>query len=281
MNLKTILASNARALDKEEINILTGQRRQIQKISSNLTPVFDEFIKVNKGGKKIRGFLVKLGYELASNHLRGVRQVKAQSHLGGEISQVAAAYEILHTSILAHDDVIDKSPTRRGIPSLYKSVGVEQAITLADYGFFLAMKIISESKFKQNLKIKALNLFSQTMVETAIGQMLDIQHVDPFTIMKLKTAKYTIAGPLQLGATFGGADERLLGYLGLFGENLGIAFQIRDDILDGEVESVEKAKVQALEYTDKARVLIPKLTGDAKMRKLLQDLVDYLVERRN
>lgn len=267
MNLQTILASFARELEKEEINILTSQRRQIQKISSDLMPAFDQFIKANKGGKKIRGFLIRLGFELAGGK-------------GKDILKIAASYEILHSSILAHDDIIDKSPQRRGQPSLYKSAGVEQAITLADYGFFLAMKIISESKFKQNLKIKALNLFSQTMIETAIGQMLDIQKGDPFTIMKLKTAKYTIAGPLQLGAILAGADQKLIRELGEFGENLGIAFQIQDDILDEEVQSVDKARTKALEYANKARRIIPKLTNDKKMKRLLNEMVDYMVERK-
>lgn len=268
MNLKTILASNAGALDKEEINILTGQRKKIQNISSDLASVFDEFIKANQGGKKIRGFLIRLGFELAGGK-------------GREILEIAAAYEILHTSILAHDDIIDKSPRRRGQPSLYKSAGIEQAITLADYGFFLSMKIISESKFAQILKIKALNLFSKTMVDTAIGQMLDIARGDPEIVAKFKTARYTIAGPLKLGAVLGGADGRLLGLLGLFGENLGITFQIRDDILDGEVQSVEQAKVEVLKYADKARIIIPKLTSDKKMKRLLNEMVDYMVERKS
>lgn len=267
MKLKTILNSYARALNKEEINILNDQRKKIQKISSNLIPLFDQFIKANKGGKKLRGFLIKLAFELAGGK-------------GQEILKIAACYEILHTSILAHDDIIDKSPTRRGKPSLYKSIGVEQAITLADYGFFLAMKIISESKFAEKLKIQALKMFSKTMIDTAIGQMLDIAHGDPQTVALLKTARYTIAGPLILGAILAGAGEKLIRELGEFGEELGIAFQIRDDILDGEVKSVDEAKTKALEYTDKARALIPKLTDDAKMRKLLQDLADYLVERR-
>lgn len=270
MNLKTILNSNARMLNKEEINILNDQRKKIQNISPDLASLFDEFIKANKGGKKIRGFLVRLGYELA-----GGRDKES-------ILTPAAAYEIFHTSILAHDDIIDQSPTRRGRPSLYKSVGVEQAITLADAGFFLAMKIISESKFEEKLKNEALKMFSKTMIDTAIGQMLDIAHGDPQTVALLKTARYTIAGPLILGAILAGLGPTSprLRRVWEFGENLGIAFQIRDDILDGEVESVDQAETKALEYTDKARMLIPELTDDAKMRKLLQDLADYLVERR-
>ena len=241
--------------------------------SPTLLPLIDKFIESCKGGKRVRGKLVVLGYQLA-DHLPGVR-----AHLEGEITKVAAAYEIMHSAILAHDDIIDQSPTRRGQPSLYKSVGVSQAITLADLGFFLSLKIIAQSHFEEKLKNQALMMFVQTMVETCLGQMLDIQKGDPLTIMKLKTARYTVSGPLQLGAILAGAKERLLELLGRFGENLGVAFQIKDDMLDGEVKSLDEAKVKALEYMDKARKIIPKLTKDPKMIKLLEELVDYMVER--
>lgn len=267
-----MLALNAAALEREETSFLAGEKKHIQKISPNLLPLFEYFIAANTGGKKIRGFLIKLGFELAGGKDR-------------EILQVAAAYEILHTSILAHDDIIDKSPKRRGILSLYKSVGIDQAITLADYGFFLAMKIIAESKFDEKLKNQALRMFSQTIVDTALGQMLDVAHGDSEKIALLKTARYTISGPLKLGATLGGASGELIRELGKFGESLGIAFQIQDDILDGEAAGSGQDK--AIAYAEKAKKMIPKITGNARMNKfspsemskLLEQICNYMVER--
>lgn len=278
-----MLALNATALEKEETSFLAGEKKHIQKISPNLLTLFEYFIAANKGGKKIRGFLVRLGYGIGSGKwsLDFARDREVGSGKAREVTQVAAAYEILHTSILAHDDIIDKSPTRRGQPALYKSVGVDQTITLADLGFFLSMKIISESKFDEKLKNQALRMFSQTMVDTAIGQMMDVAHGDSEKIALLKTARYTIAGPLKLGAILGGAEAELIRELGEFGESLGIAFQIQDDILDGEVKSAKEAKKNALKYADKARNLIPKLTDDTEMRKLLEEMVGYMVERSN
>lgn len=268
MNFQVILESIAKDVEKEQMNILIAERKNIQKISSKLVPLFDHFMNSNTGGKKIRGFLIKLGFELNGGRNK-------------EIIKVAAAYEILHNSILIHDDIIDKSPKRRGQPSLYKKVGIEQAITLSDLGFFLSMKVISESKFKENLKIKALNLFSKTMVETTIGQMMDVSKGDIFTIMKLKTAKYTVSAPFKLGAILNGADEQFLNQLGLFGENLGIAFQIKDDILDGDINDVEKAEHEILQYANKAKKLIQNLSKQKKMRKLLHEMVNYMIERKN
>lgn len=249
-------------MEKEIDKLLQDLRSQVKKISLQLLPLVDKFIESCGGGKRLRGKLVLLGYKLAAG-----KQNR-------EVLKIAAAYEIMHAAILAHDDIIDQSLTRRDKPSLYKAVGTEQAITLADLGFFLAIKIIAESKFPEKAKNEALKLFSQTMMDTAIGQMLDIQKSDPVLVRKLKTAKYTVAGPLQLGAVLAGGKLDLLDQ---FGTNLGIAFQIKDDILDKE--AIDGDLENALKYIDKARKMIPKLTKDAKMRKVLNELADYMVKR--
>lgn len=264
MDFRKYLARTAEKLDREIQKILNEWLKDVEKTDKSLVPLAKAFIKSCDNGKRIRGGLVKLGYQLA-----GGKSI--------EIIKVGAAYEILHTAILVHDDIIDKSPKRRGQPSLYKSIGVSQAITLADLGFFLAIKIISESNFPFQEKIKALNLFSKTMVDTALGQMLDIQKGNALTIMRLKTARYSIAGPLQIGAILAGAKLDQLDKLDQFGENLGIAYQIRDDILDGE--ALDYKGTDALKYVSRAKKLIPKITNDPKTSKLLKDMAEFLVER--
>lgn len=265
MDFKKYLDQSRRQLDRPVQKILNEWLKEVQKIDSKLVPLANAFIQANFGGKGTRGTLVKLGYQLTS------------SKFNKEILKIGAAYEIFHTAILAHDDIIDQSPTRRNQPSLYKKVGKAQAITLADLAFFLTIKIISESRFEDKIKNQALNLFSKTMIDTTIGQMLDIAHGDPVTTAKLKTARYTISGPLTLGAILAGADQKLLGLLGKFGQNLGIAFQIRDDILDKE--AVESKRLEALKYVRLAKNYIPKITSDKKMSTLLEQLAEYMVER--
>ena len=289
MSLENRLKVNAEQLDQKIEIILEKWLLEAKTINVSLIPLVTEFIKANKGGKKVRGFLVRLGYELAQKtHLPGV---KAHLEGGAEIIKVAAAYEIFHTAILAHDDIMDQDTQRRGQPSLYQALrpkdgqvdgdhyGISQAISLADAGFFIAVKIITEAKFEAKLTNQALSLFSQTMIETSLGQMLDLKKTDPFTVMRLKTAKYTVCAPLQLGALLGGASKDLIKKLAEFGEHLGIAFQIKDDILDGEVGSVEESEKKALEYVSKAKKILPKLTDNKNMRKLLEELVKYMVER--
>jgi geranylgeranyl diphosphate synthase type I len=176
---------------------------------------------------------VKLGYRIAGGNE------------DGEIEKIASAFEMLHASLLIHDDVIDKGLTRRGKPTVYKALGenhyaVSQAICLGDMGFFTATQTIAESGFGSELKARVLSLFSDIMIDTIRGEMLDVKlslpgqeklEEDVLTIHKLKTAYYTVVGPLTIGAMLGGADESQLRLLRRFGENIGMAFQIQDDIL--------------------------------------------------
>lgn len=287
MDFKKYLEVNAHQVDQILEQILSEFLSEVKKDKPKLLPFALGLINSCKGGKRIRGVLVKLGYEL-------VRPVDV------EILRISAAIEILHAALLIHDDVIDQSPTRRGQPTLYKALshpkdvrvagdhyGISQAISIGDIGLYLPIKIISGSNFDNDLKIKVLSLLSKTVIDTGWGQILDVEKPgwkdrspDEANFINLfKTAKYTIAGPLQLGAILAGAEEELLGRLGLFGENLGIAFQIQDDILDGEVESADDAQAKALEYVSKAKQMIPEITSNDKMRKLLEEMAEYMVVR--
>lgn len=233
MEFKIYLKDKAEQTEIALSDIFKQWRAEAEKLNSNLLPLIDVSIKACAGGKRLRAALVILGYELA----------------GGldnqEIAKPAAAFEIFQTAILAHDDIIDKSPLRRGKPTMFMELGgdhygISQSICLADIGFFQSMQLISGSDFPVDLKNKALQSFSKTMIETALGEVLDIElprkneeksEEDVITIAHLKTARYTITGPMQLGAILAGAKEPLLDNLKNFGDNLGIAYQIQDDIL--------------------------------------------------
>lgn len=225
MNFLNFLKTCASQVDSELSNYFKKWRIEASNVSNNLLPLIDEAIKACEGGKRLRGALVVFGYEFA-----GGKNLT-------EILKPAAAFEIFQTAILAHDDVIDKSPLRRNKPTIYYALGanhygLSQTICLGDIGFFQAYQIISESNFSAEIKNKALNSFSKTMLETALGQMLDVEgKEDPLIITRFKTARYTLVGPLQLGAILAGADQKLLDLLKDFGDNLGVAFQIQDDIL--------------------------------------------------
>jgi geranylgeranyl diphosphate synthase type I len=239
-----------------------------------LADLYETFREAGKGGKCIRGSLVKLGYELALG-----------SQAGEEILPICASVEILQTAILGHDDIIDKSPLRRGRDSMWRALerlvetraaekrdiqgrkaqnheaddensnerhyGISQTICLGDVGISLANSLIIESSFEPDKKIKAMKKFIEVQLNTVDGEMLDVlmsygkdygDEEGIFKIARLKTAWYTIAGPLQLGAVLGGASPELLDAMRRYGVFLGTAFQLRDDILGIDADEAEIGK---------------------------------------
>jgi geranylgeranyl diphosphate synthase type I len=233
---------------------------------NRLAELYETFREAGKGGKCIRGSLVKLGYEIALGH-----------SAGEEILPACAAFEILQTAILGHDDVIDKSPLRRGRDSIWRAVmrgmenkrreaddrcagaqifdaqhyGISQAICLGDVGISLANRLIIESAFDADRKIEAMKEFLDVQLNTVDGEMLDVlmsyekdydDEESIWKIARLKTAWYTIAGPLRLGAALGGASPELMDAMRRYGIFLGTAFQIRDDILGINAAEAEIGK---------------------------------------
>lgn len=291
MDFDKFSKNTIKLIDQEIKKILKNWRKEVGGINKDLLPLVDEFIKGCAGGKRIRGLLVVLGYRIAGSKSDSSPAKPDQNDRTGvksDIYKIAAAYEIMHTAILVHDDVMDQSKLRRGEPSLYSALGggrsgESQAICLGDVGFFLATKIIGETDFPDKNKIEALNFFSQIMIDTGVGQILDVLQIDPLTTTELKTARYTISGPLILGAILAGSNQSLIRWLKVFGENLGIAYQIQDDILDSEVKiwgGMDLAREKTKEYNAKALKALPFLTEDQKLRVLLEQLINCLVERK-
>jgi geranylgeranyl diphosphate synthase, type I len=246
MSFATYLAQAAEEVDQALDTSLSQWESIISERYPLLSPFIRAFIEQCRGGKRVRGALVKLGYGLSGGNENT------------EIIKVAVAFEIFQTAILSHDDIIDRSELRRGKPSLYQALGgdhygISQAISLSDLGFFLATEMISKTDFPYENKNKALTLFTHVMQQTALGEIMDVYlptqksytEADILTVMKLKTSPYTIIGPLSVGALLGGGSDELLTTITEFGENLGIAYQIHDDILGifGEEETLGKSVV--------------------------------------
>ena len=232
------------------------------------------FSQSAQGGKNIRGTLVQLGY-LLGNFVEDKELVK-----------ISAACEILHVSLLIHDDIIDRSELRRGKPTIHKALGrghygISQAICLGDMGLFLATKLISESKISNVLKTKVIAFFSQMVMDTIAGEMLDIKislsgyhkkMSDIMLMQQLKTASYTIVGPLIIGAMVGRANKKQLRATKKFGEYIGMAFQIQDDILGvfGDERIVGKSVRSDIEENKSTLLIMHALTkATPKQRKIL------------
>lgn len=276
MDFGKFLSNQARIVDKRLEEVLKKVSKKMGGACPELEKLFNEFINSTRNGKRIRGALVLLGYQIG-----GGKAI-------GKVLDAAVAFEVFQTAILAQDDIVDKSLTRRSKDSLYAALGgdhraISQTIYLSDIGFFIAIRLLSGLRIENEKKLNAIRLFLKTLEQTVIGQMLDTEipflqgdflERDVIKIGLLKTAPYTISGPLLLGATLAGAEPKLLKQLQVFGDNLGMAFQIQDDILGifGEEKIIGKSVDSDIKER-KATILIAiaQKKGSKEQKKVLEE----------
>jgi geranylgeranyl diphosphate synthase type I len=169
--------------------------------------------------------------------------------------KACASLELLHASALVHDDVMDASDVRRGRPATHRAFealhrergwtasptqyGAAAAILLGDLLLSWSDELLRTSGLPAPRVLDALGYFDLTRTEVVTGQFLDVSaqargaaDVDvAMTVLRYKSAKYSIERPLHIGAALAGAERRTLDELGRFGLPLGEAFQLRDDLL--------------------------------------------------
>jgi geranylgeranyl diphosphate synthase type I len=226
----------------EQTGLLAG-------ISPQLGPVSDalrDFLL--DGGKRLRPAFCYWGWRGAGG--------------GSEdpgIARAAAALELLQASALVHDDLMDRSDTRRGLPSVHRrfeamhrdrgwrgdreQYGASAAVLLGDLLLIWCDELFQRSGLPDGAVRAAKPAFDLMRTEVMLGQYLDV--LEPVagdsadrdaleraqTVLHYKSAKYTIERPLQVGALLAGADDALVDAYGAFGLPLGEAFQLRDDLL--------------------------------------------------
>lgn len=183
------------------------------------------------GGKRIRPRLCLSTYSLYNDSF------------SDEILYPAAALEVFHSFTLIHDDIMDKAPVRRGVPTVYKKWDENTAILSGDVMSIESYKLIAKAPAK--VLPEALEFFSKTAEEVCEGQQYDMDFEnmesvpmeDYLKMIGLKTA-VLIACSAKMGALVGGAPAGHCDLLYKFGYSLGLAFQIADDWLDtyGNVE---------------------------------------------
>ena len=176
------------------------------------------------GGKRIRPALTLMACNLFSDNV----QQAVNSAIG---------LEIFHNFTLLHDDIMDRANVRRGQPTVHKKWDDNTAILSGDVMQIAAYQFIAKTPI-ENLK-RSLDLFSQTAAEICEGQQYDVEYeshnkveADEYLEMiRLKTA-VLLGAALQIGAWIGGAENEDAQQLYDFGINIGLAFQLKDDLLD-------------------------------------------------
>lgn len=179
---------------------------------------------MNLGGKRLRPALLLMGCDA----------------FGGDIYQAinpAIAIEVFHNFTLMHDDIMDKAPLRRGKTTVHEkwnsSVGILSGDAMLVEGYKLMMQV------KENILRPVLEIFNDTAIAVCEGQQIDMNFeqqtavkIDAYiNMIRLKTA-VVLGGALKIGALIAGAKQQDADLIYAFGEYLGIAFQLQDDILD-------------------------------------------------
>ncbi len=219
------------------------------------------------GGKRIRPYLL----------------MTANQMFGGDDAHVrnaAIGIEVFHNFTLLHDDLMDKSPLRRGKPTVYCKWDENTAILSGDTMFALAWHYFLKQPTPRLQQI--LSCFNQTAIEVCEGQQYDMnfEHsshvtIDEYMMMiRLKTA-VLLAGALKIGALYAGAPEADIDHLYQFGIHLGLAFQLQDDLLDsyGDVAELGKQTGQDIRDNKKTYLILKALqTAPDNLRSELVDL---------
>jgi len=233
--------------------------------------------------------------------------VLAAEAVGGDPKRAwssAAAIEHFHTAALIHDDIMDSSLTRRGVPCLHVSEGDALAINAGDLALSLVTgTVVDDENLEAEVRLRVLKELVDMTRRTIEGQALDIGwarddrfdlKVEDYLMMaNHKTAFYSGAVPLAVGAIVGGGTAEQVGAMRAFGMATGLAFQIQDDVLNlvGTREATKKdfrsdltegkrtlAAVHALQHSDRRERLLEILASRAEDPALLDEAVAIMRE---
>ncbi|MCX5205728.1 polyprenyl synthetase family protein [Streptomyces sp. NBC_00237] len=243
------------------------------------------------GGKLVRPLFATVGWH-ATGGTGDVRQ----------ITRIAAGIELLHASLLIHDDVMDESATRRGkatvhhtLPRFYGApatrnkalrFGVNAAINTGDLTAMWADQLVTTAGLTHAQQSKVLPLWHSMREEVLTGQFLDLRHTGrpshdldvAYAIVHLKTSLYTITRPLQIGASLNHAEPETLDACAAYGNPLGEAFQLRDDVLGVFGDTKETGKPVGDDLIDGKHTVLAALAlrhaspaGRHELQQLLAD----------
>ena len=208
----------------------------------------DEFISDNKS--KIDFEIIQYILDLKGKRIRPSLLLLAVDLFNGDVNSSldqAVAIELFHNFTLIHDDIMDEAPLRRGKESVHLKWDNNRAILAGDILFAHANSMMSNCSPKHLSEV--LKVYNQTSIEVCEGQQLDIDLEkrevvdisDYIEMIRLKTS-VLLACSLKIGAIISNANPKDVELIYDFGMNLGIAFQIHDDILDAYAEDVSFGK---------------------------------------
>jgi geranylgeranyl diphosphate synthase, type I len=240
------------------------------------------------GGKRIRASFMFWGYVGA-----GGTEIE-------KITEASLSIELTHIFLLIHDDIIDRDDFRHGVQAIHKKYekmarklfrgtdpvhfGNSMALIVGDMAAAFGNEIIFNSRFSPERKQKALIKLQEIVTDTVSGEILDVMleakgkasEKEILEVHRNKTAKYTVEGPLHLGAMLVGADENFLKAYSDYAVPVGVAFQIQDDILGafGNEKKLGKPVCSDLRDGKQTLLVIKALEkGNSEQKKIIKKLL--------
>lgn len=256
--------ANLLALIQQQLDEFCEQQREdFQAISPDLAPVVDYSKALLQGGKRFRALFAY--YAWAGTLPVALRKQSPQELAASSEAMVGitSALEMFHAAALVHDDILDQSATRRGEPAVHKKFealhraagyagtperfGIGGGVLTGDLLLSWSSEMFGRALAgapSQEIQDSCRDQFAKMRTEVMAGQYLDVLEENaaltrPVSegvwranrVMLYKTAKYSLEAPMLIGAAFAGADEELLHGFSTFAVPLGLAFQLKDDIL--------------------------------------------------
>jgi len=223
------------------------------------------------GGKRIRPALVILACDL----------------FDGEVASAlipAVAIEIFHNFTLLHDDIMDRSERRRGSPTVHVKYNENVAILSGDVMSILASRLMNQAPAVVLNVVH--DVFTLTAMQVCEGQQMDmnfeelssVSEEEYLTMIELKTA-VLIAASLKIGAILGGSSQRDAEDLYKFGKNLGIAFQLQDDLLDTYGDPGVMGKNRGTDIVDNKKTFLVIQAQEAASADQKEELMGWLREK--
>ncbi len=231
MDISNLILTFKSDLEKVEKNIsqfLMGDIHVLNRVG--------DYIKASKG-KRLRPILLLLTAKILGNE----NEVRYK---------LAAIIELIHTATLVHDDIIDNSEMRRGNPSVNNVFGNQVSVLAGDWIYMTCFNLALKERNFDLLEILmevTLKMVEGELFQLDLLEKIDITKKETFEIAKRKTA-YLFSTAMKLGAIGLNYEKSLLEKLGRIGINLGMAFQLKDDILDyiADEKNLGKPKMRDL-----------------------------------
>ena len=259
-------------------------RVELKKIIDNCTPPLSNMLRYHMGWQDEHGHSCS---RESGKFIRSNLCLLSCEVVGGDTSQVmpaAAAVELIHNFSLIHDDIEDASDERHHRPTVWKLWGQSQAINAGDAMFTLAYLALLRLKEKgvTNEKVaSSAKMLSLACLQLCEGQYLDIEYEDrpdttteDYLDMAVRKTAALFAVSTSLGAYLGSEDSKLADFFHLFGKELGIAYQIYDDILG--IWGTEKSTGKSVSDISQRKKTLPVVYGlqnsEGEARKRLEKL---------